>query len=191
MGEPEGEVGQANLPPRLPDAKDLSEPPPTPDGPPAVGREAPIPENLQARDQKLRRIQEALQDEDQARKLEDLTGMTREEMSQFVERFSGPPEGPAGEGRELEVDLESESGTIDPNRVVPDPLSGVRQSEGARRSQGTGVNDGLGMSRQGGGTPPPPQLRKLVEAYQRRLSDTNPPSTRSSGAPAPRPGGTP
>jgi hypothetical protein len=47
------------------------------------------------------------------------------------------------------------------------------------------------MSRQGGGTPPPPQLRKLVEAYQRRLSDTNPPSTRSSGAPAPRPGGTP
>ncbi|WP_152050310.1 hypothetical protein [Tautonia marina] len=112
--------------------------------------------------------------------------MTREEMSQFVERFSGPPEGPSREGQELEVDLDSESAPLDPNRVVPDPLSGVRQSEGARRSQGTGVNDGLGMSRQGGGTPPPPQLRKLVEAYQRRLSDTNPPTTppsRPSGGP--------
>ncbi|WP_169976516.1 DUF4175 family protein [Tautonia rosea] len=192
MGDPQGEVGQAKLPPRLPEAKDLSEPPPTPDGPPEVGREAPIPESIDARDQKLRRIREALQDEDQTRKLEDLTGMTREEMSQFVERFSGPPEGPAGEGRELEVDLESQSGTIDPNRVVPDPLSGVRQSDGARRSQGTGVNDNLGMSRQGGGTPPPPQLRKLVEAYQRRLSDTNPPASEGRGNPAPgRSGGNP
>lgn len=191
MGEPQGEVGQANLPPRLPEAKDLSEPTPPPDGPPEVGREAPIPENIQAREQQLRRIREALQDDTQTRKLEDLTGMTREEMSQFVERFSGPPEGPAGEGRELEVGLESESGTIDPNRVVPDPLSGIRQSEGARRSQGTGVNDGLGMSRQGGGTPPPPQLRKLVEAYQRRLSNTNPPASQGSRTPAPPSGETP
>ena len=121
-------------------------------------------------------------DDAKARQLEELTGMTREEMSQVVESFTKPPEGPAGEGRDLEVDLGEES-TIDPRRLVPDTLGGTRQGEGASRTNRPTGDDGIGRNRQGGVTPPPPQLRSLVEAYQRRISGTNP------AVPAPVPSG--
>jgi hypothetical protein len=103
--------------------------------------------------------------------------MTREEMSQFVDRFSGAPEGPAREGQELEVEPGAEE-TIDPNRTIPDPISGVRQSPGVGRTNRPTTDDGIGGNRQGGGTPPPPQLRPLLDAYRKRISGSTAPATR-------------
>ncbi|RUL88166.1 hypothetical protein [Tautonia sociabilis] len=167
--------GQNNLGPKLPEAKDTTEPTPKPEGPPERGVEPPAPGNLEDRDLTIRGIRDALKDDAMARKLEELTGMDREEMAQFVERFSGPPEGAAREGSEVEV-VPEEQQSFDPNRSIPDPLQGVRQSQGASRARGPSANDGIGRNRQGGGAPPPPQLLPLLEAYQRRISGSDVPS---------------
>ena len=139
---------------------------------------------MPGKDLSLRTIQDALKDEAAARRLEELTGMDRQEISQFVDQFEGAPEIEPGEGREVAVEP-GEDEALDPNRTLENPLTSVGRSQQVGRNDRPSADDGLGQNRQGGGSPPPPEFRRMFEAYQRRLSSGSTPE--APPAPAARP----
>jgi hypothetical protein len=153
--------------------------------PPAVG-EPPKPEpaapretgeNVAPADKEqnlvLRTIRDLLKDDQKSRQLEQETGMSRDELEQFVKKFdkSKIVKDPSREGKTLDA-RPGRDKVLDPNRKLADPLSGTTYSSRSQRGPGTVPQDAGGGNLQGGHTQVPTELRARYEAYRSGLSRT-------------------
>jgi hypothetical protein len=124
-----------------------------------------------------------LQDETKARQLEEETGMSREELSQFVRRFDQAPKQPAGEGRELEV-KPGRAETLEPRKVEGGPTS--RISSRSERGANAVAQDTQAGNVQGIRARVPEQYLSRYEAYIRSMDRAG---TRRPAPSRPAPGG--
>src|SRR5690606_13324998 len=69
----------------------------------AVGEDTVAPRNQPQSDLVLRTIRDLLENQADTSDLEEATGMSRSEIEQFVKQFERVESGPAGPGRDIEV----------------------------------------------------------------------------------------
>jgi hypothetical protein len=120
----------------------------------------------------LRKLEELLRNNQVTPQLEKETGMSREQMEQFVTKFKGAPKAPAGQGREIKVSPGKEQ-TI-PNRSLPDLNPGTRVGSRTTRDRGGVVQDQIRDNVEGGRIAVPAELRSGYEAYKSSVSRSRP-----------------
>lgn len=170
MGEREGVTGETA------DRPAEGAPPPraaSPSGPanPDIAPETPQPERV------ANRIKELLKDDQKAKELEQETGMSRDELDQFVRKFDRAPDRPAGDARELPIEP-GKNESLDPRQLGP--LPGATVSSRSDRGPNTVPQDAAGGNTEGVRTAVPSEWRSRYEAYRNSIS-------RGKGASAPRP----
>ena len=122
----------------------------------------------------LRKIQDLLKDDAKARALEKETGMSRQELEQFVKKFEKAPHGDPGASRDLTA-TPGKDKTIDPNRTIADPLAGSTVSGRNQRGAGAVPQDPTaGGNVEGARTVAPVEFRSRFEAYQNSLNHSTP-----------------
>ena len=158
--------GPAGTPP-----PDETQPSPTAPSRPLNAEETPAPGNIPPSDLTLRKVQDLLKDKAASERLAEETGMSREEMEQFVQKFQKDrkPKAPDRPGEEIEV----KPGTS-PN-ATPDPkLPGFdRQrdfSSATLRNRGAVTQDLERNNVESIRLIPPAEIRSGYEAYKSTLS---------------------
>jgi hypothetical protein len=117
----------------------------------------------------LRKLQDLLKNDQAAAKLEKETGMSREEMEQFVRKFSKAPKPTPGEGRKIEV-KPGESKPSGANTSLPGLNPGTHLSTQSLRDRGAVVQDQVRDNIEGTRFTAPPEVRSGYEAYKSTLS---------------------
>ena len=104
-------------------------------------------------------------------------------MEQFVERWKKqPPKAADGPGRSIET-KPGRDAVIDPNRKLPDPISGARVSNRNDRAAGSVVQEKDLGNAQGTRTSAPAEFRSKFEAYTSSISGARkPPPAKPSGS---------
>jgi len=139
----------------------------------------------------LRKVQELLQNKDAAARLEKETGMSREEMEQFVQKYQKDkmPKAASRPGEEIEAKPgTSRANAPDPTLPGLDPKT--KFSTKTLRERGAVVHDQARDNAEGIRFVVPPEIRSGFEAYKSTLSRSrtlNP--SRNAPAPAPAGGG--
>jgi len=143
------------------------------------------PKNVPQSEFSLRKVQELLQDKDAASKLEQETGMTREEMEQFTRKFLKDQAPKAGDrpGQEIQA-KPGENRAAAPNPTLPgfDPRTNV--SSKILRDRGAVVGDQVRDNAEDIRFIAPPEIRSGFEAYKSTLSRSrtlNPTRTAPAG----------
>ena len=187
-GEENGKPGPlTDAPPKAGGMREGTETPaPKPDestpSPRAVEPDQPEPnENLtpdQKADQRLlKRLREMVDKNEISKDLEDSTGLSREEIDQFVRKFEAPPkeERKAAEG-DGTTEVTSTPGKDSENRKVslPGNLPGGQVTSRSNRGAGMVADDGSQGNLEGARARIPSALRSRFEAYQKGLSRANP-----------------
>ena len=129
----------------------------------------------------LRKLQDMLKDDQATSKLEKETGMSREEMEQFVKKFTKAPKAEPTDGRKIEI----KPGEVRPS--APDtaqpPLSpGARFSTQSLRDKGAVVQDQARDNIEANRFAPPREVLPGFEAYTKTLSRAKTPAPVRSGA---------
>ena len=146
-------------------------------------------ENLspqQKADQRLlKRLREMVDKNEISKDLEQSTGLSREEINQFVRKFEAPkaePRDPNATGGTTEVS--SKSGNQDENRKVslPGNLPGGQVTSRNARNSGMVADDATQGNLEGARSRIPSALRSRFEAYQKGLSRVNGRSTGTSSS---------
>jgi len=144
-------------------------------------------ENLspqQKADQRLlKRLREMVDKNEISKELEQSTGLSREEINQFVRKFEAPkaePRDPNATGGTTEVS--SRPGNQDENRKVslPGNLPGGQVTSRNARNSGMVADDATQGNLEGARSRIPSALRSRFEAYQKGLSRVNGRSTGTS-----------
>jgi len=117
----------------------------------------------------LRKLEDLVKNNQVTPELEKATGMSREEMEQFVQKYPKTPKGPAGQGREIKVNPDDQKG------ATPRPkLSELKTSAPVRtqtvRERGAAVDDPFRDNVEGTRFVVPPEIRARYEAYKSSLS---------------------
>ena len=187
-GEENGKPGPlTDAPPKAGGMRKGTETPaPKPDestpSPRAVEPDQPEPnENLtpdQKADQRLlKRLREMVDKNEISKDLEDSTGLSREEIDQFVRKFEAPPkeERKAADG-DGTTEVTSTPGKDSENRKVslPGNLPGGQVTSRSNRGAGMVADDGSQGNLEGARARIPSALRSRFEAYQKGLSRANP-----------------
>jgi len=193
-GNPSGTGGhrpdQGEAGPNPGSAPDESKPSPRAQSPDLNADETVAPQNIPASDLSLRKVQELLQDKDIASKLERETGMSRDQMEQFVEKYQKKAiPAPDRQGQEIKVKPgESRAATPSPTLEGLDPRT--RISTQTLRDRGSVVQDQVRGNAEDLRLVVPPELRAGFEAYKSTLSRSktqNPTRTApAAGAPGTR-----
>src|SRR5262249_37169358 len=144
--------------------------------PPASPGELPAPDlGRPQADAVARRLKDVLDkgDPDEVRKLEEATGMTREDMENFARKFEKPEQAPVGEGRDLTA------APAHPNPPAPPADMGERVkcsviSGRGQRGAGSTVQDTNSNQTQGNRAPAPPEIRSRYETYLNTISRSKP-----------------
>ncbi len=130
--------------------------------------DSPAPDNK--REEAIRNLQDLLRSGKDTSKLEAETGMTRQEMEQFVKKFEKTqPKPPVREGQELKGDVTKDK-TLDPNRKIANPTNQNIERKIVKRGAGANGQDQLAGDAEGGRTVAPPDYYKRYEAYRKSLS---------------------
>lgn len=119
--------------------------------------------------------------------LRDLNMGSKEELEQFVDKFTKAPQADPGSARDIKA-APGKAQAIDPNRTLPDLTPGAEVSSQAVRNRGGVIQDTVRGNKEGVRFVPPPELRAGFEAYTNSLAR---PRTSGSGAgrrPAASPG---
>ena len=177
-----------------PAAPDTSTPSPKAETPPQNGEETIAPQNIPPSDLTLRQVKDLLQDKDAASKLEQATGMSREEMEQFVQKFQKDkaPRNAPRSGQEVDVKPGATT-PVGPAADLPGVTPGTKLSTRNQRKRGSIVQDEIQGNLQGTRFVPPAELLPGFEAYSKTLSRSrtlNPtagPRTGAGSAPMPAP----
>jgi hypothetical protein len=148
--------------------KDESQPPPRSEPKPQNAAETVAPNQPQS-DLVLRKVQDLLKNPAEAAKLEKETGMSREEMEQFVRKFTKPPKNTPREGRTVEV-KPSENRPTGADTSLPGLNPGTRISTQSLRDKGAVVQDQERANIEGTRFNAPAEIRSRFEAYQSTLS---------------------
>jgi len=117
----------------------------------------------------LRKLEDLLKNNQVTPKLEQETGMSREQMEQFVRKFKGAPKAEPGKGREIQI-KPGESPKYSPNRTLPGLNAGSRVTSKTVRDRDGVVEDQIRDNVEGARFQVPPELRPGYEAYMSSLS---------------------
>jgi hypothetical protein len=101
--------------------------------------------------------------------LKDLGMSSKEELNQFVEKFTKAPKAEPGAGREIEV-KPGKAQAIDPSRKLPDLNPNATVSTKTMRDRGAVVQDTVRGNNEGVRFVPPPELKEGFDAYRSSLS---------------------
>ena len=132
----------------------------------------------------LRKLKDLLREEKVSPELLEESGMSREEMEQFVKKFEGPPKGEVGPGREIEINSESSGPVLGPNYQGPSSLSGKTVRSRADRASGSVPQDNEQGLNEGYRSMAPLEIRLRWEAFQMSISRS---ATVQPAAPAEKP----
>jgi hypothetical protein len=128
----------------------------------------------------LRKLDEALQNDAKARDLEKDTGLSREKLEQFAQKFKKLKSEAAGPGREIKA-KPGEQPAATPSANLPGLSSSVPFSTINRRRAGSAPHDEVRENLEGPRMEPPPEFRGRWEGYKNRLRNVVAPKA------APRP----
>lgn len=117
----------------------------------------------------LRNLEQALKDQQKASQLEKETGMSREQMEQFVQKFKKAPKREAAPGREIKV-KPTEARKLNPNRTLPDLNPSVRPSTTQIRNRGSFSQDNVRDNVEGTRFVVPMEIKTGFDAYRSSLS---------------------
>jgi hypothetical protein len=136
----------------------------------------------------LRQIKDLIAEGRDTSRLEEATGMSREELEQFVRKFEKPEREAPGEGRELKGDVREDK-VMEPLRGVGERNRSPLVSGSNQRGPSSATRDTFSDQTQGLRSQAPPEIRSRFEAYQSSISRSrgNAPA-RPAAPPAGRPG---
>ncbi|MBV8608736.1 MAG: hypothetical protein JO034_14900 [Singulisphaera sp.] len=165
---PYGGGGNRPGPPGGPAAPDTSKPSPRAESRPVNSEETIAPDIPQS-DLVLRKLEDLLRSDQVTPKLEQETGMSREQMEQFVQKFKKAPKATPGPGREIKAKPEPVR-TFDPNRKLPDLNPNAKIGSRTIRDRNSFVQDQEHNNLQGPLFEAPSELRSKFDAYRSSLS---------------------
>ena len=125
----------------------------------------------------LRTVKDLLAKDAVTPDLEKETGMSREQMEQFVKKYENVKSGPAGPGREITVKPGQHDATDHPSANLPGFGGHERYSTKNLKDRGQAVRDDVQNNLEGISFKPPPEFRSKFEGYRTSLA-----RTRSAGA---------
>jgi hypothetical protein len=154
-----------------PKSEENAKPPtPSPASPPLNSADTVAPEgNMPQSDLVLRRLEELLKNNQVTPELEKESGMSREQMEQFVTKFKKAPKAAPGPGRQIQV-KPGKDRVFNPNRKLPDLGPNAHVGNRTGRGRGATVQDQIRDNTEGGRFEIPPELRSGFEAYKSSLS---------------------
>jgi len=147
---------------------DTSKPSPRAESPPSNAGETVAPDVPQT-ELVLRKLEDLIKNNQVTPELEKETGMSRDEMDQFVKKFRKKPMAPAREGREIKVKPEEQKATP-PKPNLSELTKGARVSSRTIRERGSMPEDQIRDNVEGGRSSVPPEIRSRYEAYKSSLS---------------------
>ena len=177
----------------MPEGQSPDGQPPSDEPAKAAPRESVAPD-LPQPDLVLKKLKDIMRDEQKTQQLIEETGMTRDELDQFVEKFDRPQDfGPSREGAEIEASPEQSDVNLDLNRRLSGGLPSGAVSSRSQRAPGQTPQDEAGGNTQGIRTVVPPQYSSRFEAYRSSLSGSRPPAPAAATTtnPPTRPGSRP
>jgi hypothetical protein len=198
-GQPTGEPGQGQKPgaagrtpiggggvqgaaPSELTSKDDSDP-----SPPSVEPENDKPDDIAPKGQSqtemvLRTVKDLLAKDQVTPDIEKATGMTREQMEQWVEKYAGVKSPAAGPGREIPIKPGEQDEHNRPSANLPGIDRQNRFSTKNLKDRGAAPKDDVRNNLEGIRFTPPPEYRSKFEGYKSALA-----KTRSAAARAARP----
>jgi hypothetical protein len=120
----------------------------------------------------LRKIHEILDDPTKAKQLEEETGMSRDELQQFVKKFEQAPKAQPGEGGTIDV-KPGENKTLEP-RKLDGQLPSATVSSRSQRGPNVVPQDAAGGLSEGLRTAVPAEYQSRYEAYRTSISGRAP-----------------
>ncbi|MGZ3434260.1 MAG: hypothetical protein ACXVA7_21055, partial [Isosphaeraceae bacterium] len=163
-------------------AKDDSKPSPRAADPENPSGEDIAPQGQSQTDMVLRTVKDLLAKDAVTPDLEKETGMTREQMEQFVKKYENIKSAPAGPGREIAVKPGDRERTEHPSANLPGFGRQERYSTKSQKDRGQMVRDDVQNNLEGISFKPPPEFRSKFEGYRTSLARTR---SGASSRPAP------
>jgi hypothetical protein len=129
----------------------------------------------------LRQVRDMLKSDQVPDELLKETGMSKEELNQFVKKFEKAPKAEPGEGREIEA-KPGKPQAVDPNLKTTDLNPSTRVNSSTLREGRTVTEDSLRGNNEGARFVPPAEIRARYEAYRKSLA--RPSGRRGAASPA-------
>ncbi len=166
-------------------AKDDSKPSPRATDPenPSAGEDI-APQGQAQTDMVLRTVKDLLAKDAVTPDLEKETGMTREQMEQFVKKYEKVKSAPAGPGREIAVKPGDREPTDRPSANLPGFGRQERYSTKSQKDRGQMVRDDVQNNLEGISFKPPPEFRSKFEGYRTSLARTRSGASSKPAGPA-------
>jgi hypothetical protein len=148
------------------------------------------PQNIPQSELSLRNVRELLQDPEAAKKLSEETGMSPDQIEQFVQKLEKDkvPKGAARPGEEIQV-RPGQNQSVAPDRTLPGLDPRTSYSTQSLRDRGAVVQDDIRNNVETTRFIAPPEIRSGFEAYKSTLSRSrtlNPTPNRPAGGPGSR-----
>jgi hypothetical protein len=140
------------------------------------------PKDQSQADMVLRTVKDLIAKDAVTPDIEKATGMSREQMEQFVKKYESVKAAPAGPGREINVKPDQKAPAGGAAANLPGIDRGSRFTTKNRKDRGTMAQDDVHNNREGIRFTPPPEYRSKFEGYKSTLA-----KTRSGGAARPGP----
>ncbi len=131
----------------------------------------------------LRTVKDLLAKDAVTPDLEKETGMTREQMEQFVKKYEAAKSAPAGPGREITVKPGDREATDKPSANLPGFGRQERFSSKNQKDRGQTVHDDTKDNIEGISFKPPPEFRSKFEGYRTSLARTRSASANRAAPP--------
>jgi hypothetical protein len=117
----------------------------------------------------LRKLHEALQDDQSAKLLEERLGMTRERLEQIAKPYEKVKSAPAAPGRDIEV-KPGEQASVKPGTNLPGFDRSQRIGTKNLTDRGSMPQDTVKGMNEGVRSEPPAEWRGKVEGYKSRIA---------------------
>jgi hypothetical protein len=169
-------------------AKDDSKPSPPAQEPEDPFGDTVAPQGQPQTDLVLRKLNEALQDDQRTKDLEQRTGFSRELLEQFARKYEKPNLGPAGPGREIELKPGEQTAAQQPSPNLPGVDRTLRHSTKNLREKGTMPQDTIRDMNQGVRFEPPREWKGKWEGYLIKLARSKVTPPRRTAKPSPSSG---
>ena len=132
--------------------------------------ELPVPEGASSKPELvLRELKDLIANGQDLSKIEESTGLSRDQIEQFVKKFEKSKREPSGEGRSVNADIGNDPG-IDPDRKLDSRVTGPVVSGRGNRGPGAVSQDLMRDQNQGNRSQAPAEIRSRFEAYQSSIS---------------------
>ena len=132
----------------------------------------------------LKKLSDVLQDDKTAKLLEERTGISRERLEQWAKPFEKVKSGPAGPGRQIEVNSRDQE-AAKPAANLPGLDRTQRMNSKNIRERGSLPQDSIRGLKQDLRSEPPPEWRSKFEGYKSRLARSKVIATRRPAQPKP------